>query len=264
MTSDKRRGQTHDVAGRRLLVYQIYFDERTRRTLDPLWIPWLNTEPGPFLESAVIADLLAAGRHTSADYFGVFSWKFRAKIPLTATVVIQRIARDGCTADAYSFFGRLQPGRVWVLAEKKHPGIMAAAALLLRRLGLDADPSTLEAPLVYQNHFICRSDVYDRFGRELLMPALAAMRDETDTELQRLVTRTASYPDENVPSSRLIAMFGHPYFCLQPFIAERLFSTWLAVNPAVRLHHVWRGRFVEAKRIGDEPELRRPASGSAP
>lgn len=263
-TSGGPDGRMHKVAGRRVRVYQIYFDEQTQRKVEPLWTPWPNAAPGPFLESAVIADLLAEGHHTTADYFGVLSWKFRAKIPLTASEVLRRIARDGCSADAYSFFGRLRPGPIWALGERKHPGITAAAALLLQRVGVDADPATLEAPLVYQNHFICRSDLYGRFGRELLIPALSAMGNEADTDLQRLVTRSASYPDTSVPPSRLVAMFGRPYFCLQPFIAERLFSTWLAINPAVRLRHIWRGRFVEAARIRSEPEMRPSRAAGLP
>jgi hypothetical protein len=81
------------------------------------------------------------------------------------------------------------------------------------------------------------------------------MTDGADTELQSLLRQDASYRDPRVPVSELMAIFGEPHFCLQPFIAERLFSTWLALNPAVRVRHIWRGRFVEPENVDYEPEM---------
>jgi hypothetical protein len=246
------------VAGRTLRVYQVYYDARSARCLDPWYTPHHNPAIGPFFESAVIADLLAAGRHRGADYFGVFSWKFAAKIPLDARAIAARIQRDRCAADVYSFFGRVREHRLWALAEHKHPGITSAATLLLQRLGIGVDPARLQAPIVYQNHFLCRSSLYDRFHRELLAPALRAMADDTDTQLQTRLRQDAGYQDPQMPASRLVEIFGRPHFCLQPFVAERLFSTWLALNPDVRVRHIWRGRFVEVDRVPSEREMHRP------
>lgn len=246
------------VEATRFLVFQVYYDEASRRHLEPLWTPYRNAAIGPFFESAVIAELLAAGHHRRADYFGVLSWKFGRKVPLAPPEMFRRIQRDGFDADVYSFFGRIGRGRPWSLAEPKHPGILEAASVLMRRLGIEVDLSRLEAPVIYQNHFLCRSSVCGRFGRELLAPALNAMADQSDTELQSLLLRNACYEDRRLPVSHLMAIFGRPYFCLHPFVAERLFSTWLALNPDVRTRHIWRGRFVEADNVRYEPEMRTP------
>ena len=45
---------------------------------------------------------------------------------------------DAGAADAYAFFGRVVDRRIWLTAERKHPGILNAAALLLDRLSQDA------------------------------------------------------------------------------------------------------------------------------
>jgi hypothetical protein len=248
------------IDGRTFLVYQVYYDERSAGRLDPLYTPYRSTRIGPFFESAVIAELLAAGEHRAADYFGVFSWKFAAKIPLDARAIAERVRRDGGSADVYSFFGRVVDRRLWSIAELKHPGILPAANLLLGRLGIDVELERLQAPVVYQNHFLCRSPLYERFGRELLGPALSAMADPADERLQSLLLRDAGYHDPRLSPAQLVAIFGRPHFCLHPFIAERLFSTWLALNPCVRVRQVWRGRFVEREGIPHEPEMRRSRS----
>jgi hypothetical protein len=245
------------VAGKTFLLYQVYYDAESERRLDPLSTPFRNILLTPFFESSVIEALLASGSHRPADYFGVMSWKIRSKIPLSFSAILSRIERDGCSADVYSFFGHLGVSRLWAMAERKHPGILRAAQMLMHRLRIDVDLAQLEAPPIYQNHFIARSPMYERFGRELLAPALKAMQDAGDTELQRLIQQDACYIDPRVAASLAMQLYGKPHLCLHPFICERLFSTWLALNPTLRVHHVWRGRFVEPHNVGHEPEMRR-------
>lgn len=236
-------GQTFVRAGgRRTSIYQVYYDRGSSRRLHPYFTPFFNERATPFLESSVIAQLLREGVHRRADYFGVVSWRIADKIPMAPRLWFERMTADDYSADAYSFFGRLGAGRVWPRAERKHPGIMRAAAVLFSRLGLDLDLRVLTAPLVYQNHVICRSDVYEQFGRDLLMPALDAMAHSDDALLQTLLGVNAQYGAARS-------------FTLHPFVAERLFSTWLALTPAVRLRHIWRGRFVDRESAGLEPEL---------
>ena len=258
---DDTRGRRRiRVAGTTFLVYQIHYGGASARRLDPLYTPYRNPRLGPFFESAVIANLLAAGHHRAADYFGVFSWKCAAKIPLSSRDILARIGRDACSADVYSFFGRITEGRLWPLAERKHPGILDAAMALMDRVGIAGDLARLDAPIIYQNHFLCRSPLYERFWRDLLAPALCAMQDPSDTELQHLLQQDARYRDPRMPVPRLVAIFGHPHYGMQPFICERLFSTWLGLNPSVRVRHVWRGRFVERDNVHHEPEMARAAA----
>lgn len=243
------------VEGRRVAIHQVHYDEGSRARLDPLFTPYRNTQPTPFLESSVIVDLIARGAHARADYFGVVSWRVRDKIPLPSREWFERMRADGFRSDAYSFFGRLGSGRVWLRAERKHPGILRAAAVLFSRLGLDLDPRDVTAPLVYQNHVICRSAVYEHYQRSLLTPALDAMSDASDGMLRALLGTDARYGTDRVPPAQLHAVFGHGHYTLHPFVAERLFSTWLALHPEVRLRHIWRGRFVERDAVAAEPEL---------
>jgi hypothetical protein len=166
------------------------------------------------------------------------------------------MAQDQFAADVYSFFGRVREPRIWVSAERKHPGILRAARLLMQRLGIEAALDTLEAPVVLQNHFLCRSALYERFVREMLAPALRAMADAADPLLQAVLLQPAGYHDPSVTPERLHSIFGRPYFCMQPFLTERLFSTWLALHPEISVRQLWNGRFVEEGNVASEPEMR--------
>ncbi len=238
-------------------VYQIYYDTRSARRLSPLYQRYLNERPTRFFEAAVIEKLIGEGRHRHASYFGVFSWQFGVKIPIGAPELLRRMERDEYAADVYTFFGRITDRHPWRLAEAKHPGITRAAEALFKRLEIDLDLENLAAPIVHQNHFICRSALYQRFVTDLLAPALRAMRDETDHELQELLAQDAGYQDPKLSSEQLREIFGRPHFCMHPFICERLFSTWLALSPSISVRHIWRGRFVAPENIHHEPEMQR-------
>lgn len=254
---DEKRGVRRlRVAGKTVVLGRIHYDAHSARRIGPLYTPIANPELDPFFESAVIERVLSGRLAAGADYLGVLSWKFRAKIPLSPREILARMARDGFSADVYSFFGRIRSHRPWPLAEEKHPGILRAASLLMKRLDIDVDLERLEAPVIHQNHFICRARAYSRFGRELLGPALGAMRDPRDAPLRRLLRRDAGYDDARLGPAELRALFGRPHFCLHPFLAERLFSTWLGLHPRLRVRHVWRGRFVEPSNVPHEPEMR--------
>ena len=245
------------AGGHSFAIFQIHYDERSRNALDPCFEPYEHTELDAGFESSVIARLVSEGRHGSADYVGVFSWRFAAKIPIGTPRLLAQLADDAGAADAYAFFGRVVDRRIWLTAERKHPGILNAAALLLDRLGVWIAPAAIDAPVVYQHHVICRAHLYERFVRELLAPALSAMARKDDHELQRRLSVDAGYQDPRFPGTRLRSLFGRPHFTLHPFVAERLFSTWLALHPEIRLRQIWHGRFVEAAAVPHEPEMRR-------
>lgn len=238
----------------RAIIGQIFYDERSRRALDPAYVPLENPRLGPFFEADVVRELIVSRWHAGADLVGVFSWRFAEKIPLSGADVVARLAAAP-EADVYSFFGALQRGPIWPPAERKHPGILAAAKLLFARLGLALAPGDVVAHPIYQHHFIARAEVYERFVDTLLAPAIEAMQDLTDLPLQRALLVDSGYRVPSPSSEDLERLYGVPYLPLHPFVAERLFSTWLALTPGVTTHALWRGRFVAEADLPHEPEL---------
>jgi hypothetical protein len=247
----------HSLGSRaqRVLIGQIYYDDASRRHLDDNYCPLANPVLGKFFEADVIRAAIASRWHAGANLVGIFSWRFAEKIPLAGADVIARLAAAP-EHDVYSFFGALEPGQIWQLAEAKHPGILAAGTLLFTRLGVEVDLPSVVAPPIYQHHFVARSDVYERFVETHLGPALDAMSDPADTRLQRALLADSGYRNPRHSPEDLEQLYGVPYLPLHPFVAERLFSTWLALTPAVTTHALWNGRFVAEADVRHEPELR--------
>ena len=251
----------------RMIFVQLCYDESSAQAVDPLCQPFRNEHLSKYFENKVIADLLAAGCHREGDFFAVLSWRFSAKIPLSISDVCRAMSRDEFSSDVYSFFGAVEPGRIWQLAEKKHPGIALAARVLFSELGLAPELFDLVGPAVYQNHFVARAEIYERYYRELLLPALRLMEQGASAELESLLSADSTYRNATLSKKTLRRIFGKPCITLHPFICERLFAAWLSWNDEVKLTHVWDGRFVDEKDVLSEPELavyaRMPADKAA-
>jgi hypothetical protein len=225
-------------------VHQCFYDDRSRDKLDPGFIPYFNHRISRFFENDVIVDLIGTEKHRRWDYFGVFSWRFAEKIPLRSEIIFDLMNEDGYGSDVYSFFEGTHSGlgpighNTWTVGECSHPGLIKAGEVLLNRLGVHVDLRQLPTPVIYQNHFVCRSPLYERYVREFLEPAIRRMSDSNDHEIQDLIGRDAQYVTRSDTSVRVTEVFGRPYFSLEPFICERLFSTWAALQ-SLKVRHIF-------------------------
>jgi hypothetical protein len=222
-------------------IYQCFYRDQYKERLDPGFIPYFNDRISRFFENDVIVALVDEKKHSASDYFGVFSWRFSEKIPLRSEVIFDLMAEDGYEADVYTFFEGTHRGlgevgyNTWTYGECSHPGLIEAGEALMNRLGIRVDFRHLPAPIIYQNHFICRSELYERYVRELLAPAIQTMNDVTDRDIQDLVGRDAQYIARSDTAAQV---FGRPYFSLEPFICERLFSVWAALQ-SLEVRHIF-------------------------
>lgn len=246
----------HTVNGTRIAVFQTFFSEKTRHRLSPNCIPIYVPQNDRFLENSIILELVKGGSHQCADFVGLFSWRFFEKIPISFSEIIQRMSADRFQAAVYSFFGAIPKAAIWRYAESKHPGILAAAKYLLSRMGIEPDLEQLEAPVIYQNHFLCRPGVLNAYCESMLGPAIRLMRDSGDEELQALLCKDAGYYDYEKDTQDMGEIFGQRFPTLHPFICERLFSTWLAISNSDEPRHVWDGTFVDPRKAAWDQEAR--------
>lgn len=205
-------------------IYQSYFHPAQIVDLDPEFEPIDNTaninselreHPINFRcrDLALAADL---------DVWGMFSWKWRQKLPhLTAPMVIDYISANA-NYDVYMF--NTHPhmtshvSNVWIQGQASHPYMNEICRELFPKIGLS--PLMLFQPM--QPEHMCWSNYYlgtRQFWTEwfdLIDRYLQAI-PQLSPHVRRLHDSSASYPPD----------MDLNYF---PFIHERLFSTFLTLN----------------------------------
>ena len=218
-------------SGHSFVGYQIYYDAFSQGQLDPGFTPYFNEEHSPFLENFVIEKLIQQGAHKATDYFGVFSWKAGIKLGRTAAEIFEAMESDGFSHDIYTFNFEWPTTRLWnTQADREQSRISDIAQLLMTRLGIAVDVRELETPIIIQNHFICRSSLYEAYVWEMLSPAMDILSDKNDSEMQALLNHKTQYSVTPGLEDRLRRIFGDSVYMLHPFICERLFGTWIALK----------------------------------
>ncbi len=224
----------------KIKLYQIYYSEATRAMCKT---PHLidGTNAGKYLENSAIVRTL--DKFHEEDYIGILSPRFEEKRVWRHSVntiegIYTAIENDGYSADVYSFFGGFQTRNVWTKAEQWQPGILEIANRIFAEFeptkGIDI--TELETPIVYQNAFVARREVYADYVQTWLRSLITIM--ENNFEIAALLMQDAKYKDAKLDKQKMIGTFGKPYYTFHPFVCERFFSTYLALNPEITLKHI--------------------------
>lgn len=164
--------------------------------------------------------------HKKQDYTGVFSPKFRLKTKLSGFEFISFVKNNpGYDLYFVNPFPQMKylSYNIWMQAEANHPGIVEAAQNLLNAAGIDINlnlqPRHDATTLAYSNFWIGNTRFWEEFVGGVLHP---------------LATHIESNPN-NPEVQRVFANTFHtdpaPYL---PFITERMFTTFLSINPQVK------------------------------
>lgn len=229
-------------------VFQIYFHERHRPLLEAEYLPIYNYAPTKYFESQVIADLIEAGQHKGSDYFGVVSYKLREKIgimknnwrdhPNIANHSTQEFTPEEFKRqlydkmpDAMSF--QCHQGHDIVLkAQEFHPKFMQLWTYIMNRIGFPWKP-TIIANVFYCNFFIAKSEIYEAYVKEMLLPAMDLM--------DRMTTSSGIWDDSGYRNTQLPPevqkRLGVKYWPYHPFLCERMFSWYAHLNGLKCLHY---------------------------
>jgi hypothetical protein len=214
-----------------LRIFQIYFHESQRAQLD--YVPYFNSASDctVYFESSVIKRLVESGAHAGSDYFGVVSHQLREKLRYTADAWRNNgeIANTSVRAftpedfeqelrsrspDAMSF-QRHVPHDPITLADRFHPNFSHHFRRVMSAIGYGWTPTPF-ATVFYFNYFVAKADVYERYVREMLAPAMSVMDHMPE------LMGNSHYP--NPLPEPLRASFGVPFYPYHPFLCERLFS----------------------------------------
>jgi len=243
----------------KIKIYQIYYSPQQYGLIQQRFVPYYNPRANRYLENQVMLDCYQNGCYKDCDYFGVTSWRFGDKTRKSLDDISKFITRDGGRKDAYGFFiseDRVQQHflrhNMWRHAtDKWHPSLfIEIGQKIFDALKLGVNILDLRMPIIYSNYWIARPEIFQRYVSELLLPAIRVM--EEDPAIRRLCYKNSSYhtlfkrPDIRKATKRSkpislmqrMRLFGRPYFTYHPFICERLFSSWLAMNRKVRFKHI--------------------------
>jgi hypothetical protein len=213
--------------GKSVKIYQIYYDEKSKK----------NCLEG--FEPYFILKLFNTGKHRNSDYFGVFSHSFQHKIHIWPQSIYD--AMEVNDYDVYSFFSLMSTNNIFLKGDNWHENFSTVCQKILNKIGFSGDiahPDYTTRCIVYQNHFIARSEIYQDYVDTILRPAIEVMN--TDEEIKEIIWKDARYHKSNKQEvrDRLKEEIGVEYYPYHPFVCERLFSFYLDLNPHITFKHL--------------------------
>ena len=222
----------------KLTAYQIHFNERSKANCFPesdWWKHYDNSDKlTEYFENSVIVDLISKGDHVGSDYFGVFSHDVAGHIHFAEMLDGRKLRfspdalRDIVMAypgvDVFSFQKRRKNQNIVLQAENYHPGFVGYMTDILRNTGfMDSVPSQLDHIILF-NHFVAKSDIYEQYVKELLMPAMDVMKYMAglweDSGYIKHHVHGKIMPDNW--QDHFQKSFGVPYYPYHAFLCERL------------------------------------------
>jgi hypothetical protein len=228
-------------------IWQNFYLDGQQAELDPDFVPHdgrrnARTE---YREVALFLRLYHAGRHREAEYTGIVSPKFGSKTFLSGAA-FKRFVAAHPGADVYFINPFPQNAyysfNVWTHAEYCHPGLTLLTQNLFDRAGIAFNVAQMgrNAPdtLLFSNFWVGNERFWDRF-MDLNLRLLEALERLPPADRKPYFEQDARYHDK-VP--------------LLPFIFERLFSTLLLMEPAIRAQAYRHSRAEILRAAGDSVE----------
>jgi hypothetical protein len=189
------------------VIHQIFYDESSKRMLDPGFVPLDNTsnERPDWYEFWVIREFLLNTVLQEDTWYGIFSPKFRHKTGLDATSVLNFVEYYSPSTDvaifspgwdqiAY-FQNPFEQGDFW------HPGLLDLSQQFLVSVGIDVDLRTLvtdSSTTVFSNYVVAKAAFwrewlrianfffdYVEYGREPLSVGLRSTTSYGSADRQR-------------------------------------------------------------------------------
>lgn len=225
-------------------AYQIYFKEEQKNRCETEYIPYDNNDCNYFFESQVIKNLIESGAHKEEKYFAVLSYKLREKIAIAKNdwKSIPNIANHSVNSfspKAFEIELRLKDPDILsyqrhqshdpiTFADKFHPYFSRYFAEIMAKIGYDWKPTRFEN-VFYCNYFAAKSEIYERFVKEMLAPAMSVMLEMPE------LTGNSKYPRE-LPE-HLKQKWGIDHYPYHAFICERMMSYFAWLHNLKCLHY---------------------------
>ncbi|PTB20713.1 hypothetical protein C9I57_12910 [Trinickia symbiotica] len=178
-------------------------------------------------EFRIIIDFYRKGLYQRDRFTGIFSPKFQLKSLISGDEFIDFVRRnddaDVCLFNPYPSTNFLS-FNVWMHGEAFHPGLTSKAQALLDICGIGWDiasvPRHTASTLCYSNFWVGTPGFWDMYVGMILDP-IARFLEEN--------------PEHPVAIDVLQATTHYTSAPFLPFIVERLFTTFLSINPQIKV-----------------------------
>lgn len=219
-------------------VFQIWFDKSQYSNLEVDYIPYLNKKCTVFFEAQVMRNLIEAGEHKDTDYFGVVSYKLKSKLayindnwknhPDIANIGTTEFTPEKFEIEVMKYKPDLMSFQRHVshdpisTAERFHRGFKSHWETIMKKIGYAWEP-TLFNHVIYCNYFVAKSEIYERFVKEMLAPAMDVMMDMPE------LMGDSSYRS-TPPPEFLKTEHGISHWPFHPFLCERMISYYIHIH----------------------------------
>jgi hypothetical protein len=157
-----------------ILIYQIFYNEETKKKILPKFIPLDNTKNSrpDWYEFWVILNYLKKNKLNDHTWYGFLSPKFLLKTGYNSNFILNAIEQHGhsCDVAIFSpgwdqlsyFLNPFEQGNVW------HPGLMSASQKFIENYGLDVNLSQLVSDTtssVFSNYIIGKKNYWIKWKK---------------------------------------------------------------------------------------------------
>ena len=178
-------------------------------------------------EFYILVDMYRKGIHLQQKFTGLFSPKFALKARVDGSrfldFVQKNIDADVCLINPFPQFTYFS-FNAWMQGEHAHPGLVERSQLLLDACGipwsLRAAPRQAASTLCYCNFWVGTESFWENYVGKVLLPIATFLETHSSSEAARAVLEPTVHSDDA------------PFL---PFIAERLFSTYLSLNTGLNI-----------------------------
>lgn len=214
-----------------LKILQVYYRDDQLPLCD--FTPVKNEDCTEFFENSIIRNSIIADAHLGSEYFGVVSWNLKNKcahpigpavsIPIIKSHIEDVIYKEEQLCPRFDIFGfvKYQPhDPIWQFYNV-HPKLPHYFKMVTDAIGYNWQPENFDH-IFYSNHFIAKSEIYEKYVIEMLSPAMTVMSDMPE------LWQDSGYPCP-LPNA-LAKKWNTTHYPLHTFICERLFSYFVHLH----------------------------------
>lgn len=214
---------------RNLYIHQIYFDDHSRKLVNPLSFPVYNKTLSVYFENDILVNMIGRLVDSKINFYpndltGCLSYNYESKnLPLDFE------ALKHTDANFVVLPGCLVRHNVLHQAKVEH-GLLFEMFFktIVKAAGLYVDDFNMEVG-IYQNGVLATIDIWEEYTNDYLRPVYNYMKNTDVESIQKFLDLDSNYQGK-LSKEKLIEISGHPYYTMHTFILERLWSLYYHQN----------------------------------